>query len=72
MIVASENSIAYCVVVGDVDRKDVYSRGKRNHDYVVYRKVDSNSWYQIVKFDKSSYYDVPYYGIIPPNAWISQ
>lgn len=72
MIVASEDDIAYFVINGDINRQEVYRRGMRDHEHVVYRKSNSNSWYQIVRFDESSYYDVPYYGIIPPDAWITQ
>jgi hypothetical protein len=80
--VASEENIAYFVINGEVDRKEVYTAGVKKHDQrggrVVYRKSDSNHWFEILICRTSlknpfswHFFDVPFYGIIPPDAWIS-
>ena len=73
--VATEDNIVYFVVENHVNRKMIYKMAGKKAGRAVYRKSDSNNWFEIVRFSSNmldAYYDVPYYGTIPPNAWIEQ
>lgn len=78
--VVSESDVAYFVITGDVCRSTILKEAKRKHCRAVYRKADSSHWFEILKYQvpsdcdlpESYYYDIPYYGIIPPDAWIAQ